>query len=219
MIRINLLPPSARKSGEKLRLQIPLRKVGIFVFAFVVLYSGWILLACQIQGNAFKKLNAEWEKMKPEKSRLDKTETALRAFQNRTVVLKSLKTPESQWAPRLNLLSDSIVSHLWFVSLTYGPTFASEGYGPTAKKPDVAKPAKAAKKQPVQEMPAIILKGSAFVTAQREGSPISRYLQRLKQHLEFKSRFWGLDLKTVEHRQVQREEISDFVIVLYPTGR
>lgn len=241
MIRINLLPPSLRKSKSRLRIAVPWRKVIVWTVSVVALYSVWLFSSIQIQRASVSRMTAQRDKVKAERMRVENTEAALRAFQNRAGVLKILKAPEQQWAPRWNLLTDALVANLWFVSLEYKPVEivvpdakagkkkmkvrdkakASET-GKSNKKKESGR--KSSKKGSAEEKPekvekvraSLVLKGVAFVAAHGEGSPVTRYIQRLKQNPEFVKRFVGLELKMVEHRQVQKEEVSDFIIHLFP---
>ena len=52
-----------------------------------------------------------------------------------------------------------------------------------------------------------------------EGAPVRRFLNRLKEQPGFDRWFRAAELKSVEHRQIHQEEVSDFAIALYPTGR
>ena len=239
---------------------LPWKKVGMGVAAFVGLTSCLLLLSNGLQGRTVARLNARWQVLQPERTQLDRVQSGLLALKNRATVLKGLKAPEAQWAPRLNLLCDALVSQLWFSSLQFGPAdivmeqLSPKGKGAAAKKPAPAKgsaenpqeskkstakksappkPAlnekdQAARKSapkkgeegkpPPPAPPLLLLKGSAFVSAQGAGAPVSRYLQHLKEHPEFKHWFRSLELKSVEQRQIQQEQVSDFVIALYPTG-
>ncbi len=215
MIKINLLPPGTRSSSARSIGVFPWKKIGAPLCTLVVLYSIWILAARQLESGALVRLTAEQESLKPQKAQIQKEEAALRALQNRVDVLQSLKVPQAQWAPRLNLLSDALVGQLWFSSLNYEPV------APIKKEviPSKEVPPKKGPDLVSGGVPALLLQGSAFVAADEKSSPVSRFLQRLREHPEFKRRFSGLDLKSVEHRKVKEQEISDFVITLYPTTR
>jgi len=247
MIKINLLPSGVRPSSARSMTVFPWKKIRAPLGAVVGLYSVWLLGAWHIQSGMLARLTAEAENLKTEKIRAEKVEAALRALQNQAAVIQTLKIPQAQWAPRLNLLSDSLVGQLWFSSLTYEPDVPPEGKADSSKNgvstgesavkkappPESAKSVgkkedpmkKQAGKQPAaekwasSEMSVLVLRGSAFVTADEQSSPVSRFLQRLRENPEFKRRFRGLDLKSVEHRQINGQEISDFVIALYPATR
>lgn len=251
MIRVNLLPESARPRSSLSAASLaalPWRSIGIGVVSFFVFYSAWLAFSNWNQARSLAQLTAQWEGIAAERSHFQKTQASLAALQNRTAVVKSLKAEEVQWAPRLNLLSDSLVGKLWFTELQFFPQgMPEQPAGTSQSKKGKARSAKApvSKKKPgekksgkkksaagqeakahspskVQEppkkIPAVVLKGSTLVMTAATGSPVSRYLQRLKDHPEFKRFFSGLELKSVEHRQIQQEDVSDFVIVLYPKG-
>ena len=213
MIKINLLPAGTRPSSARSVGVFPWKKFGTPLCVLVVLYSIVLLGVRQLESGALTRLTAEQESLKPQKAQIQKAEAALRALQNRAAVLQGLKVPQVQWAPRLNLLSDSVVGQLWFSSLVYESGTAPKKESAPSKE---APPKKGPDLSP-GGVQVLRLEGSAFVAADEKSSPVSRFLQRLREHPEFKRRFSGLDLKSVEHRKVQEQEISDFVITLYPT--
>jgi hypothetical protein len=244
MIRVNLLPPDARKSSSGLSVNLPWKKAGAVLLAAVAVASAWLLIMTPIQSSRLNRLTLQWNKMKSERAQVEKVDAAVRAFQNRATMLKEVKAPGAQWAPRLNLLSDALVSKLWFHSLEYMPSGGAEKSSDkqakrrqkrenaqaeaAAKKEANKEKASAGKKgakagkKPVaaKQAPSILLKGSFLDTGERaDGSPVNRYLHRLKEHPDFQTRFRGVRLKTVEHRQVGKEEVSDFVIELFPKGQ
>ncbi len=237
MIRIDLLPQKPKPTASSRVLQIPWTRIGVGSFAVGGILSLGILLANQLQAQQLDRLNRQWEQLQPKVRRLDQTEGAIRALQNRTKVRQMLKSPEAQWAPRLNLLSNAIVSQLWFRRLKIEippppkpvkePFPAAKGAakksvagtakGPTAK-PSATLPADSGV-PPIQKptAPLLVLEGSALMVSSG-GAPVSRYMQRLKEQPEFSRWFRGVELKSAQQRQVQQEQVSDFVVLLYPTG-
>lgn len=231
MIRLNLLPPEARKAAKSASMAqlaaLPWRQIGIAVAGLLVVYTVLLAVTVQRQKGQLSRLTSEWDTLQPEKVRLDETQAALQALRNRDAVLKALKAPEGQWAPRLNLLSDSIVADLWFRGVLFYATATTEmaeflkgeasnlgleGFGlPTAD------PGGEAASAPFT--PQVMLRGFSIVTGKGAGSPVSRFLQRLKDNPEFPRWFKGVELKDVGHMQVGKQEVSEFAIVLYPTGQ
>lgn len=230
MIRIDLAPHPIQETTDVSPLtHIPWKSVGILLSVFCVGSSVVLGVFNQLQARTLRQLSSDWQTLQPRIKQLEATEAAIRALANRAKVHQMLKAPEAQWAPRLNLLSDGIVSQLWFTSLrfeTVKPEKSvavavppSEG---SRKKPGKSSP-KSSEKTKVEEKlsstPALVLVGSALVASTGGGSPVSRYLQRLKAQPAFSQWFREVELKSVQQRQVQQEPVSDFVITLYPTGQ
>ena len=192
MIRINLLPPEARRkvSARKvLPVAVPWRRVGIGAAVFVAVSTVGLWAVNRVQAAMLGRLKAEWERLQPERTHLEESRRVFQSLQQRSQILHGVKAPEAKWAPRLNLFSDCLVSRLWFSSFRWrqgerarveGSTLASSAASP----------------------------GSA---------PISRFLQRLKEHQEFSHRFREVELQSVEQRQIAGEEVVDFSILFTPT--
>lgn len=189
MIRINLLPPETRRAASGQRVSVPLRPLGVGAGGFVA-----VLTLVLVAGNAWNagrlaRLKQEWEQMRPKKAQLEREQSQLQLLQGQAGVLEQVKAPRGRWAPRLNLLSDAVVSQVWFTRLTVEPG------------------------QPV------FLKGSALVAGAGEsGAAVTKFLQRLKEQPAFQDWFKGVDLQSVAHRQIGQEEVVDFSILLLPTG-
>lgn len=212
MIRIDLLPHTAEEEAASVLFDIPWKSIGMGLLAFCISASLGLTLVRQLQGHALHRLKRDWNGLQPKLRQLEATETAIRALQNRAKVHQMLKAPEAQWAPRLNLLSDSLVSQLWFTALRFeAPKKSGKAPQRPAEKPKSEPPTPAA--------PALILEGSALVGAAGVGAPVSRYLQRLKGQPVFSQWFREVELKSVQQRQVQQEQVSDFVMAFYPTGQ
>lgn len=230
MIRINLLPPGTRKAGAKIAwASWPWKKIGMGAAGLLVLYTGWLLIASGRRSAQAARLSAEWELIQPERTQWQERQAALQALQNREAVLARLKAPEGQWATRLNFLSDAAVANLWFSALILSTSASAEAQsmlpeglrhlnlpGLTSPESDPAQTEGGAGSE--FREPRLVLAGSALVTGKGEGAPVSRFLQKLKEHPDFSRWFTRVELKDVWHRPVGSEEVSDFVILLYPTG-
>lgn len=229
MIRVNLLPHPTGEPSASVLADFPLKSVGILLLIFCIGASAILAVAGQLQAGALRRLTAQWQDLQPQLRQLEATEAAIRALTNRAKVHQMLKAPEAQWAPRLNLLSDSIVSQLWFTSLRFEPPKPVKSALPAAAVPKAVPPksAKASSKPPAKPNPepmvqppvTLVLEGSALVATAGAGAPVSRYLQRLKEQPAFSKWFREVELKSVEQRQVQQEQVSDFVMAFHPTGQ
>ncbi|MBI3318312.1 MAG: hypothetical protein HYZ90_04075 [Candidatus Omnitrophica bacterium] len=206
-LRLNLMPTS-EQAARSVIPDLPWREIGMAAGALLFLYSSWTILAQRVQSRQLARLLAEMETLAPQRSEFEKVQTALRALQNRSNVMKGLKAAQAQWAPRLNLLSDALVSDLWFTHLRFGLAQTGEASGqPEAPEMSPAPPAG----------PLLLLQGSALVGGEGKPAAVSRFLQRLKEHPEFSRWFSGMELKGVEQRRVGQEEVSDFLLALTPS--
>lgn len=214
MIHLNLLPDERRRAPARVRLVLPWRSMMVGGLGLLGIYSGWLMVANRVQARTLAAITREWETLQPQRVQLDGTRAALSALQAQAAVVRTLKAPEAQWASRLNVLTDALVADLWFTSLSYG---LPEGK-PPAPAPPRAKSSGRPPAVPPPASPLLTLSGTALVTTSQGASPVSRYLQRLKDHPEFSRLFRGVELKDVQHRQMAQEDVSDFVMILYPTG-
>ena len=189
MIRINLLPPELRAAQTRRQVSLPWRLWAKGALAFGIGISCWLLISNQLHAYGLKRLNAEWQRLQPDRARFEQAQESYQRLKKRAEVLSSVKASETRWAPRLNLLSDALVSEVWFRSLEY------------------------AQGQPLR------LEGSALVDSSGDSrAQVTQFLQRLKEQPEFHKWFRDVELKSVEHRQVRQEEIVDFTLLLSPTG-
>ncbi len=218
MIRINLLPQGAKRPAVLSFDQASLKILGKSTLSLMAVASVGLLLSNGLHAWTLGRLTAEWDRLQPEQVRFEKAQAALKALKSRTEILKSVKAPEAQWAPRLNLLSDALVSQLWFTSLEFG-------IPPPGSKAPVEAPVSVSKKPPIKKIQpppkvvvSLVLRGSSFVADTGSGAPVTRYLQRLKEQPEFRRWFRGVELKSVEQRQIHQEQVSDFEILFFPTG-
>ena len=92
------------------------------------------------------------------------------------------------------------------------------GQGGMEGAPPPAEPGMEGAPLPLSFRPVLLIGGSALVTSQGSGAPVRRFIQKLKEHPEFSQWFDSVELKDVSHREVKGEEVSDYLIVLYPKG-
>ena len=232
MIRINLLPPGQRTHAMPVWVAgLPWKKIGLGVAVWWVLGSLWLAMAQQGQARAAARMRQEWEVLQPEWAQVQERQAVLEALQNRESIRKGMKASESQWAPRLNFLSDVLVSDVWFTALMVSVSPGSESRqflseelkgvsmpGLDMLVEQMGEAPAEGEDVPVDWNPRALLAGRALVSGKLEGAPISRFLEKLKEHPEFKRWFTGVEMKDVGQGQVKTEEVSDFVLFLYPTG-
>ena len=189
MIRINLLPPELRVTQVGRRVSVPWQPWAKGALGLGIGISCWLLFSNQLHAYGLSRLKAEWERLQPERVRFERAQEDYQRLKKGAEILSTVKAPETNWAPRLNLLSDALVSEVWFRALAY-----SQG-------------------QPLR------LEGSALVDSSGDSkAQVTQFLQRLKEQPEFHKWFRDVELKSVEHRQIHQEEVVDFTLLLVPTG-
>ncbi|MBI1953015.1 MAG: hypothetical protein HYS41_02705 [Candidatus Omnitrophica bacterium] len=240
MIKINLLPPDVRRTRRGPGVKVPWKAVGIGAGVCLLVYSGALFFFNQAQNRTLSRLTSEWQGLEPERARLEQRKQALLNLKNRASAVTSMKSPDAKWAPRLNLLSDALVRNLWFTALVGVKTPKSETMGFLQSElkdfvpgqipgfseqgellglsPNTPEAGGGAAQPAAEEKFLVVLAGVALVEGKESAAPVTRFLQRLKEHPDFSKWFTGVELKDVFHQQVGKEETSAFVILLYPTG-
>ena len=190
MIEINLLPPEMRASVRRAGpVRLPWRRIAAAVGGVVLLVSMGLPASNGLRAGRLARLKTEWVQLQPEAEKLAKAQEKLRKLKLQAQVLQSVKMPAARWAPRLNLLSDAMVPQVWLTRLA-----AEQGKS-------------------------LRLEGSAFVGSSGDGSgQVTKFLQHLKEHPDFQKWFADIKLESVQHRDIQNEEVVDFVLLLTPSG-
>ncbi|MBI3322658.1 MAG: PilN domain-containing protein [Candidatus Omnitrophica bacterium] len=191
MIRINLLPSEARKktSSPGQKLSIPVRPIAIGAGGLLAALTVVLVVGNLWNGGRLGRLKKEWTELQPRKAGLEKMQSELKVLQGRAGVLEQVKAPRGRWAPRLNLISDAVVSQVWFTKLGVAPG------------------------EPVR------LQGSALVDGSGEsGAAVTRFLQSLKDQPSFQEWFSAVELKSVQQKQIGQEDVVDFSILLTVAG-
>jgi len=189
MIKINLLPPEMRVTTQGRVAQLPWRRIAFGAGGFILLISVALPLNNGLQAHRLKRLQAEWKSLQAQNGKLKKVQEGLQALQRQAEALRTIKATPAKWAPRLALLSDSLMPQMWLTHLQY-----AQGKG-------------------------LRVEGSALVGSAGDGSgQVAKFLQHLKEQPEFRQWFSDVQLESVQHRPIQNEDTVDFVLLLTPTG-
>ena len=189
MIKINLLPPEMRVVARGSAVQLPWRRIGFCAAGLVLLISGVLPLSNGLQTRRLKQLRGEWEALQPQREKLTQIQESLQSLTRQAQVLQGVKAPQTKWSPRLALLADALVPQVWLTHLEY-----SQGKD-------------------------FRVEGSALVGLAGDGSgQVTQFMQHLKDRPEFHQWFNNVELESVQHRQIQNDEIVDFILLLTATG-
>lgn len=205
MILINLLPGGRRGRAWP---TVTVRQGVVGLAAALALMTVWLGLWRFGVERAHRRLDAEWSALGATRSQVADGRARVDALERQAQRLARAKTERAQWAPRLNLLSDTLVPGVWFTRLTLAPVDAklSAKVSPKTKGP-----------RPEPSPPAgrrleLLVAGTALIPQGGEPSPLAALLRSLKQHPEFTRWFDAVELKSVERRKVGPLDVSDFVL-------
>jgi len=118
---INLLPDElkgkAAKSG-KAGVEKYLPYLIAAIFAVLVLAHIFLGAAGLFKSLQFKKLNRQWDKLKPQRETLDKLKLEYDASTYDSRVIESLESRQIRWDEKLNRLSLNLPPGIWFNEIT-----------------------------------------------------------------------------------------------------
>ncbi len=191
MIRINLLPPEMRVVTRGGTAQFPPGRIAFWAGGLVLLISVLLPLNNGLQAHRLGHLRREWKSLQSQNEKLKQVQEGLQALQRQAEALQTIKATPAKWAPRLALFSDALIPQMWLTHLDY-----TQGKS-------------------------LRLEGSALVGSAAESDSsgqVTKLLQHLKEQPGFHQWFSDVQLESVQHRQIQNEDLVDFVLLLTPTG-
>ncbi len=190
MIVINLVPQHLRKRSARgvlssIGLDIPqeilLGVGGVFITLLVVAHV--LLLAAQsAQGMRLGLVKVRWEKLSPDRNRIDAIGTELMGLRKKVANIIGLtSTGTGPWSRKMNVLSDALPKGVWLkkISLDNG---------------------------------ALTLEGSAFSKTQSEIVTLGNFVANLKKEEAFADDFSSIEVQSIQRSKRGPTEVADFVI-------
>lgn len=141
MIEINLLPPELKIKKQrfldlepKIFLKLSLLFLGLLVFVHLYL-AVWGIF----KGSQFSRLNGEWQKLAPQRKELDKFKQDYEFLSQDSRVIQQLALQRINWSEKLNKLSLSLPSGVWFNEITISrKDFTLKGSAVSLKKDEMS---------------------------------------------------------------------------------
>jgi len=185
MIEINLLPPEARKKEQNFKLPIPKETLVLFGGAVIVLL---VLIHLLLMGAlAAKKvkylgLNMEWQKILPEKTKIDTLKSDQKEITEKIKSIDKLtKKGRMSWARKLNIISDVLPQGVWVRLINFsGKSLTIEGSS-------------------------VSLRGEEVIL-------VNKFASALKNNADFYSDFKNLEVGSIKRRQIKNIEVADFIL-------
>ena len=122
MLKIDLLPPSARKISLSPVEQFHRTPLMWIVVAGLIGFALSLLLPIGLRHRQLQRLNAKIEALEPRKLEVDQIQRFLQQLRAQEAAFQGLKKGQGLWSKRLNVLSDVTPEGVWFTELTLDPT-------------------------------------------------------------------------------------------------
>ncbi len=183
MLKINLLPNSARKTGlsqvDQLHRAPILWVVGGGLFVFILL----LFIPLQVRRAQLNGLNAKIQALQPRKLEVDRLQSELQQLRAQEEVLQKVQGGiHNRWAKRLNVLSDVTPEGVWYTELNL----------------DRAK--------------GLVIQGSAIAEGGSETVRIGRLVQDLKANPDFSSAVKDIQIESIKRVQDGEVELVQFTL-------
>ncbi|HOX54204.1 MAG: PilN domain-containing protein [Candidatus Omnitrophica bacterium] len=186
MIEINLLPPELRRKEPTFKVPIP--KETLFLFGGAVISVLIIIHLLLVGALAAKKakfwgLNMEWQKIVPEKNKIDGLKNEQKEITEKIKSIEKLtKKGRISWAKKLNIMSDVLPQGVWIRLINF-----------TGKE--------------------LTIEGSSVSLRGEEVILVNKFASALKNNTDFYSDFKDLEVGTIKRRQIKTVEVADFTLV------
>ena len=182
MLRINLLPESARKATLSPVEQFHRTPLMWIVVGLMVLNLLGLWVPLMLHQSQLRQLTAKIRTLEPKKQAVDEIQNLVRQLQVQEGAFRRLKTGQGMWAKRLNILSDVTPEGVWFTELTLDP---AKG---------------------------LVIEGSAIGQGGTEMVSVGRLVQDLKESPDFSQSIKDVQIESIKRVQEHEVELVQFTI-------
>ena len=189
MIVINLVPEHLRKrsaggvlsSGLGIPREVLLGVAGAFI-AFLVVAHVLLLVAQSAQGVRLGLVKARWEKLLPDRDRIDVLGTELMGLRKKVATITSIASARTgPWSRKMNVLSDALPKGVWLKKINL-------------------------------DSGTLTLEGSAFSKTHSEIVTVGNFVANLKKEGAFADDFSSIEVQSIQRGKRGPTEVVDFVI-------
>lgn len=182
MITVNLLPEAYRKpqvtSIQQFR-RSPLAIIGVSVLVGLGLLFGGLKGLGQMH---LGRLNARLQALASQQQAINEVKAAIATLREQQQVFEQLDRQRSQWAHRLNILSDVTPDGVWFTELV------------------------------LDGQHTLTLHGAAISHGGEEMAAVSRFVQDLKTHPQLSGVFRDIQIQSIQNVQEGEIELMEFTL-------
>ncbi len=182
MLKINLLPESARKTSLSQVEELHRTPIMWIVVGLMVVWALSLLVPIGINHQQLQRLNAQIQALEPKKRQVDQVQRSLQQLRAQEGAFRGLKPEKSGWAKRLNVLSDVTPDGIWFSELT------------------------------LDKSKGLVMQGSAIGQGGTEMINVGRLVQDLKINSDFASAVKDIQIESIKRVQEKDIEIVQFTL-------
>ena len=180
MLKINLLPDSARK-GSMSRIEqfhrTPLMWIAV---GTMVIWALALLGPVAFRYGELQRLNAKLQVLEPKRVEVDQLERTVNLLRMQETAFRGLKPDHSLWSRRLNILSDVTPDGVWFTELT------------------------------LDKSKGLVIQGAAISQGGTEMINVGRLVQDLKNNADFSMAVKDIQIESIKRVQEKDIEVVQF---------
>lgn len=182
MLKINLLPESARKASlspiEQLH-RTPLMWVAAGVLVGIAMLFA---VPSYFREAELRQLQAKSQRLEPKKAEVDRLQQYLQQLRAQETAFRSVKRGHGTWSRRLNILSDVIPEGIWFTDFVLDQTKG------------------------------LVIQGSAIGQGGGETVSVGRLVQELKANPDFASAVKDIQIESIKRIPEGELELVQFTL-------
>jgi len=183
MLKVNLLPESARRASGSQIEQVYRTPLAKFLVAGLGLYLAFLIVPYVLYQSQLKTLNAKVQALQPKKLEVDRIQKLLADLRGQAESFKNLsRGSRGLWSKRFNTLSDVTPEGVWYTELTLDP---DKG---------------------------LIIEGAAIGQGGAEMVGVGRLVQDLKSDPNFTSAVKDIQIESIKSYQEQEIEMVQFTL-------
>lgn len=185
MLKINLLPESARKVGPSSLEQFHRAPILWIAGAGMALFVLSLVVPIHLRRRQLQELNGKIQLLQPKKAEMDHLQRLLQQLQAQESAFKSVGAGGSLWSKRLNTLSDVTPDGVWFTELS------------------------------LDEDKGLVIQGSAIGLGGAEMVSVGRIVSDLKADADFSSVIKDIQIESIKRVQEKEIELVQFTLTCF----
>ena len=204
MIELNLLPEDLRKKKKTRTVQmpeIPVIPIAAGVIALVTAAHFLLGLLVGYNDNLAKTLKKKWVSMEPQRKMTEVITRNINDLEKRTEAVKNIARPDLNWTRLLSGLNRAMIPGVWLNGMKI--TYNGKPYDINSASTDPGE---------------LIISGYALGKSEVATAIAARFLNSMKETVDFSGYFREIELKSLRTGSVAGEDVMTFSLTCYFEG-